>query len=62
MRPTPNSQTGSAPGPSIELATDAVIASYIHAISDRHHREDAAVEDPAGQAQGEWSSRGAAAA
>lgn len=45
IRPRPNSPTGPATGPSIELTTDAVIASYIHAISDRHRREDKAVED-----------------
>jgi hypothetical protein len=62
MRPTSNSQSGSAPGPSIQLTTDAVVASYIHAISDRHHREDGGVEDPAAETPGEWTSRDAVAA
>jgi hypothetical protein len=48
MRPTPNSPTGPETGPSIQLTTDAVVASYIHAISDRHRRDDQpAVDAPA---------------
>ncbi len=45
IRPRPNSPTGPATGPSIQLTTDAVIASYIHAISDRHRREEQAAEE-----------------
>jgi hypothetical protein len=49
IRPRPNAPAGPAPGPSLQLTTDAVIASYIHAISDRHRREDKTVEDSADQ-------------
>ena len=57
-RPTPNSATGSAPRPSIQLTTDAVVASYIHAISDRHHREEQAAEESPGQVRREYRTRG----
>ena len=40
MSPTPNSSSGSATGPSVELTTAGVVASYIHEISERHRRED----------------------
>jgi hypothetical protein len=45
MRPTPNSSSDTPTGPSIELTTQAVVASYIHAISERHHRTDQPAND-----------------
>ncbi|HUE26237.1 MAG TPA: hypothetical protein VMP89_05645 [Solirubrobacteraceae bacterium] len=53
IRPTPNSPTGPTTGPNIQLTTDAVIASYIHAISDRHRREDPPAEESPAQASGQ---------
>ncbi len=50
MTQTPRPSPDSATGPSIQLTTDAVVASYIHAISDRHRREDQVAEDSPGQA------------
>ena len=49
MRPRPNSSTDTPTGPSIELTTEAVVASYIHTISDRHRRVDQAANDQAEQ-------------
>jgi hypothetical protein len=40
MSPTPNSSNDSATGPSIQLTTAGVVASYIHEISERHRRDD----------------------
>jgi hypothetical protein len=40
MSPTPNSSNDSATGPSIELTTAGVVASYIHQISERHRGDD----------------------
>lgn len=45
MRPTPNSHPDPVNRPSIQLTTDAVVASYIHSISDRHRRGDQMDED-----------------
>lgn len=50
MSPTPNPSTDSATGPSIQLTTAGVVASYIHEISDRH-REDQAPDEPRNQAR-----------
>lgn len=40
MSRTPNSSNDSATGPSIELTTAGVVASYIHDISQRHRGDD----------------------
>ena len=53
IRPTPNCQADPTSGPSAQLRTDAVVASYIHAISDRHHRADQDAEDSPGSASGD---------
>jgi hypothetical protein len=36
-----------------QLATESVIASYIHAISDRHRRSDHAPDEPGYSAPGD---------
>jgi hypothetical protein len=48
MNPPTNPPSDSAPGPSVQLTTDAVVAAYIHEISDRHRRTDQAAQNPPG--------------
>ena len=44
--PQPKSQPNPRRRPSAQLATESVIATYIHAISDRH-RDEREAEKPA---------------
>jgi hypothetical protein len=46
--PLTNPPSGPAARPSVQLTTDAVVASYIHEISERHRRIDLAAEGPSG--------------
>jgi hypothetical protein len=48
MTPPTSPPSSSTTTPSIQLTTDAVVASYIHAISERHRRIDQAAESPPG--------------
>jgi hypothetical protein len=51
MSPSPaNPQSNSSIDPATQLATQSVIAAYIHEISDRHRRRDQSAERPAGLA------------
>jgi len=43
LRPNPSSDT--ATSPSVELTTQAVVASYIHSISERHRPSDDPTDD-----------------
>jgi hypothetical protein len=45
MNPPTNPPSNPATGPSIQLSTEAVVAAYIHEISDRHRRSDQAAEE-----------------
>lgn len=49
MTPPTSPPTNSATTPSIQLTTDAVVASYIHEISERHRRIDQAPESSPSQ-------------
>jgi hypothetical protein len=40
MNPHASPPSSSEYGPSVQLTTDAIIASYIHEISDRHRPAD----------------------
>jgi hypothetical protein len=46
--PPTNPPSARATRPSVQLTTDAVVASYIHEISERHRRIDQAAEEPSG--------------
>lgn len=45
-RPQSNSQGEPIPGSNVRLSTEAVIASYIHAISGRHGHAETTAEEP----------------
>jgi hypothetical protein len=46
MNPPTNPPSSSPPRPSVQLTTDAVVAAYIHQISERHRRGDREPEKP----------------
>jgi hypothetical protein len=46
MNPPTSGPSKSTAGPSVQLTTDAVVAAYIHEISDRHRRVGQAAEKP----------------
>jgi hypothetical protein len=48
----PNLQSASPARPSVEVSTDAVVAAYIHEISERHRRRDPALEPESATASG----------
>ena len=50
MSATPNPSNDSATGPSIQMTTAGVVASYIHEISERHRGGDQPQDESSGGA------------